>query len=223
MKKITLIAVLMGGMMASGAAMAEGMVTGAKATMKVQGTILPPSCNISLEGALSFNNINPGSLSKDKFTDLKAEKTRVTVGCDGASYYGIRAVDNSGAVAEKPGANKETLFSLGNDANGKAIGVYTIKLDRDSSSVEDQQVQKAYSLQPDNIWKFVTDESGYYFKNAQLVPVSGMDLASDTERKAVSNKVYSLEVKPSIAPVGKNGVQSSINLNGSTTFEVIYM
>jgi len=224
MNKITVIAALMSGMMVSGAAMAEGeMVIGAKATMKVQGTILPPACTIAVDGTLSFNDINPGTLNKDKFTDLKAQKSKVIVGCDGPSFFGIRAVDNSGASAEKPDTNKETLFSLGNNANGTSVGVYTIKLDREGSSADGSSVQKAYSLKSGNLWSEVTDDNGYYFKNAKLVPLSGMDLTYDTERKAMSDKVYSLEVQPSIAPVGKNGVQSSINLNGSATFEVIYM
>lgn len=220
MKKTTIIATLIGGILLSGSAMAAG---GAKAIMKVQGTILPPSCSIGVDGALTFNDIDPAKLSKDAFTDLPMKKTKVSVLCLGSSFFGIRATDNSVVAAEKPGVLNENLFSLGQRADGKQIGVYTINVNTDESSVEGKEAQRAFYMDKDGMWIDVLNKEQSFMKNSKIVPVSGMELSSDNSRKAVKNKVYALDIQASIAPVGADGVQRSINLDGSATFEVIYM
>ncbi|UDQ79808.1 DUF1120 domain-containing protein [Erwinia rhapontici] len=229
MKKITTLAVLIAGGIASGQALAAG-----SATLEMAGNILPNGCDISLPTTnLEWKNINTSSLSSTAFTDLPAKQVTLSVNCLAEMSFAVRAMDNRAGqlpTGTKPSLAKNYFnFSSGSD-DRVAAAVYTIKaLVNGSTAGKDKAT--AFITYKDGGWDWENpNKQSAYFINAKqsgditaaldMSTTSGM---TDYPRTKAKSKVFALEIEPSVGPLTGQNLAGGIDLQGSTTFEVIYM
>lgn len=114
-------------------------------TLKVEGTIVPASCDIG-NGA-SAKTVLLGKLQADKLnvdseTLLPSRTVSIDIQCAGLTAVGIQPTD----VAEKAGqvnymgVKAPDAFSLGATADGTVIGGYMVKLNSGETKVDNQGI-----------------------------------------------------------------------------------
>lgn len=226
MKKITTLAALIMGVIASGQALAGG-----SATLELKGNILPGGCEITLPaGGLEWKDLNASSLSATDFTDLPVKNVTLTVNCPAKMGFAIKATDNSpGKLPEgtKPSLAKN-YFNFGGDDVDAPVGVYTIKALVNGSSA-DKDKAAAFITYKNGSWDNNASTDSAYFINTQRADKDAvLDISTSAGmapylRSNAKSKVFALEIAPSLGPVTGQGLAGDFRMNGSTTFEVIYM
>ncbi|MEJ5066120.1 DUF1120 domain-containing protein [Erwinia sp. MYb375] len=227
MKKITTLAALIIGVIASGQALAGG-----SATLSLKGNILPGGCEITLpSAALEWKDIDISSMSPSKMNDLPVKNVTLSVNCQAKMNFAIKASDNN--VAKLPEGIQQSLaknyFSFGSDGVGGPAGAYTIKALVNGSSA-DKDKASAFVTYKDSAWdQKLTSTDFAYFINTRLGDKDAVLDMSTTSgitsylRSSAKSKVFALEIAPSLGPVTGQALAGNFDLSGSTTFEVIYM
>lgn len=227
MKKITTVAALIIGVIASGQALAGG-----SATLQLKGNILPGGCEITLpSAALEWKDLNTSSLSPTAFTDLPVKNVNLSVNCQAKMSFAVKASDN--IVAKLPEGIQPSLeknyFSFGSDDVNGPVGVYTIKAMVNGSS-SDKDKASAFLTYKNGSWDSKPTSTDFsYFINTQrgdkdaVLDISTTSGMTSYLRTIAKSKVFALEIAPSLGPVTGQGLAGDFLLSGSTTFEVIYM
>ncbi|BCQ36762.1 MULTISPECIES: DUF1120 domain-containing protein [Erwinia] len=228
MKKMTTLAVLIVGAIASGQALAGG-----SATLDVKATIVPGACNVVLPSAsLDWDNIDPASLHHELFTELPAKQLTLNVNCPAKMMFAVKAIDNAtkGVAPLGPDPSlSDSYFDFTSTAEKNApVGGYSIKA-LTAGSTSDQTKATALVTFKNGKWNEKPANADYaYFPSSALGNDAALDIStSDSKTKylrdSAMNKSFSLEIRPWIAPVSEPAWGNDVDLKGSATFEVVYI
>ncbi|WP_421507014.1 hypothetical protein [Erwinia rhapontici] len=229
MKKITTLAALIIGFIASGQALAGG-----SATLEVKAAIAPGACSVELPNAsLEWDDINPESLNHHLYTDLPAKPLTLNVSCPAKMMFAVKAIDNAQTGIPPNGPEpsmKSNYFELRPITPGKKapIAGYSIKA-LTVGSTADKAKATAFVTFKNGKWNEKPDNADYvYFPSSALGNDAALDIStSDSQTKylrdSAMNKSFSLEINPWIGPVPDVAWGNDVELKGSATFEVVYI
>lgn len=200
----------------------------------IKGTITPSACNPVLlaGGVIDYGSIHPSSLKADDFTNLPIKETSLTITCDAATKVGFTIINNrKGTVPGRPslqdfsypttGAklfNNATVAAMGlGMADDKAIGAWAI---RPTQAMIDGVVgERLVSSNTGNSWgKYayasIPSAKNYIMaisKTGEIIPAAATVFKYDLEVESYLNKTSELDIK------------KPISLDGSATFELVYL
>lgn len=228
MKKITTLAALIVGVIASGQALAGG-----SATLEVKASIVPGSCNVELPNAsLAWGDIAPESLHHELFTELPAKQLTLNVNCPAKMMFAVKAIDNAqrGTAPTGPDPSmKDSYFDLRSTSEkASPMAGYSIKALTVGSSSDKAKATGLVTFK-NGKWNDKPANADYaYFPSSALGNDAALDIStSDSQTKysrdSAMNKSFALEIHPWIAPVPGPAWGNDIELKGSATFEVVYI
>lgn len=228
MKKITTLAALIIGVIASGQALAGG-----SATLEVKASIAPGACNVELPNAsLEWGDIDPESLNHHLYTDLPAKPLTLNVNCPAKMMFAVKAIDNAqkGTSPEGPEPSMQSnYFDLRSTSEKNApVAGYSIKA-LTAGSTSDKAKATAFVTFKNGKWNEKPANADYaYFPSSALGNDAALDIStSDSQTKylrdSAMNKSFALEIHPWVAPVPEAAWGNDVELKGSATFEVVYI
>lgn len=190
-----------------------------QASLTLQGEILPSSCDITMDssGKVQLGKMNtPNFSSETKSIRLPERNIIVSINCPAATLFGIRPMDiaiNAGNV-KHDGSGDNTVFSLGLTASGQAIGGYYASINKSLSSVDGKQ--------PDNI--IASRDQGNSWNLAQgNLSAKGENVYSWGEQTQ-PHSARSVKVSLIITPfLFKNNYSDTVNIEGLSSFELVYL
>lgn len=195
-------------------------VAATSVNLSVTGTISPPSCDIAMtgNGQIDFGEI---ILAPSGATDAPQRLTQtLSITCAAPSYAGFRLVDNR-ASSVPPALVVPEHFGLGLDSASNPIGyfdmtVQTILVDAATGLVKS-------SLNDGTTW---TDASAALLETYALGSTTyAFDSATTptTAPKAVTTASTLIGVAYQIQPRNTLDTSNTVTLDGSATFELIYL
>ncbi|MFG1173199.1 hypothetical protein AAFN90_06325 [Erwiniaceae bacterium CAU 1747] len=204
----------------------SGMANASKSqlTVKLEGTILPASCEIAQGGnatTLSLGKISASKLNDNSETHLPEVTTKIDIICPAQTAISIQPTD----VAEKAGQVvfmgmvQPAMFSLGATSDGRVIGGYFVKL-QSSSKVDGHAVKKFISApMGSTVWSDASQEP---------LDASGKKMYSWSEAADSSpalGKTHSIDLKfsPFISPASTLNTAETIQLRGEATYDLVYL
>ncbi|MFC3814996.1 DUF1120 domain-containing protein [Lysobacter sp. GCM10012299] len=190
--------------------------------LSVTGTIIPASCTPTLSGGstIDLGQISTANLSAASATSIPEQSVTLSIHCPTATSFAIRAQDNRAGSASNGGAN---FYGLGSAPGGEKIGYYSLGVRGSTTTVDGGALGQGltssdggttWSAQgTGDFWGTLPDGSKIFAfsKSAGAVP------------SAIQDAAVTMRVVPSIAP--RNGLPASddITIDGSVTFEMVYL
>lgn len=206
--------------------------------VKVIGTIIPPACKPTLGGGgtIDYGNIPVSSLKSDTYTVLAEKQVDFSITCDAPARVAIHAVGSKAdTVTDMVKTVSYDAFSgslfiaspgvvgLGM-SGGKKIGGYSIRL-----------VPGSYSVDGNDADSISRDAAGGPWLPASSLWAGGLFSTSFKDLQSSWASKGTLAPIPFKTVAGKLGVQAyitktsdldlskSINLDGLTTLELVYL
>lgn len=213
---------LLASVILSASLLSSSVVAGKTASIGIKGVINPPACDITTANStISIPYIHGSALQQDKYTTFEKINASVSVVCTGAATVSIKVRDDSGntAESENTGQAASKLFSLGMRDN-KQLGFYTIGLSAKKSSVDGKPASVAWT---NSGAEWLESIGTSELMNNANISDTAYDISVYSERKAAKLKNYDLLITPWIAPMGESASADSLELNGSASFELVYM
>ncbi|WP_133842578.1 hypothetical protein [Erwinia rhapontici] len=208
----------------------SGMANAGKSqfTVKVDGMIIPASCDIGKgvgSTSIKLGKLIADNLNLTKDTILPVSKLQIRIDCPSATAVAIQPTD----VAEKAGQvfymglQVPEIFSLGATSDGAVIGGYMVKLDTDSTNVDQVGVSN-FIVAPvgSNVWSTFDNTS-------RLISGTGQKMYSwttgDKSNAPVMGKSHTigLEFTPFISPASKLKTSERIDIKGEATYDLVYL
>lgn len=207
----------------------SGMANAGKSqfTVKVDGTIVPASCDIGK--GIGSTTVQLGKLSADRLntdseTMLPVKKMQLRIDCPSATAVAIQPTDvaeKAGQVAYR-GLKMVDIFSLGATSDGAVVGGYMVRLDTNSTNVDQLGVSNFLSAPVgSNVWSA--------FDNAHIVSGTGQKMYSWTRgskgNAPAMGKVHTigLEFTPFISPTSTLKTSENIEIKGEATYDLVYL
>lgn len=220
MKKTAIVIAVLSGIAVSGTASAAN----SSATMKVEGTIVPAICNISLNGGtsatLSIGKINSASIGTTGIA-LEPQHVALNINCPGPAVVGFGVTDlgeNAGSV-QVNGTTSSKFFSLGKTKSGVNVGGYTVLLD--SGRVDSRNIANFISTKNGENWVTLNSKP----------PVDGNDgtvysWSAETGKRAPTVGLVhqvTLTVNPFINKLPQSDMSDKIEIKGEATYDLVYL
>lgn len=215
--KLSLLAIGMAASCASTSAFAQS------ADLTVTGSISPSPCTIALSGNIDYGTISAGDLNPDSVTKLDDRTIELTVNCNAARPVFLRAIDNRSASAASGLGGAGNLpvashaFGLGK-ADEENIGAFRVNSRTWTESGDARNI--TFSLDAGLTWRDIDAtavwNNGSEFRIAPRLPAGAGP--SDTESLSVE-----IIVEPTIRPTNELPKNSTIELDGSVSFELKYV
>jgi len=187
-------------------------------TIKLQGEIMPGSCDIGMNsaGSIKLNLAGGQGSSHSGRTLLPEKKLGLMIQCQGATSFAFRARDiapNAGNV-QLAGEQQRDIFSLGLTNKGQAIGGYLALIDPEHSRMNGRVIPEV----------LVSDNEGVSWRTGQfrLTP-SGENIYSwGSQITPGSARQVNIDIilKPFIFNLNQ---ADAIKIDGMTTFEIVYL
>ncbi|WP_431022163.1 DUF1120 domain-containing protein [Erwinia rhapontici] len=187
-------------------------------TIKLQGEIMPGSCDIGMNspGSIKLNLAAGQGSSHSGRTLLPEKKLGLMIKCQGATSFAFRARDiapNAGNV-QLAGEQQRDIFSLGLTNKGQAIGGYLALIDPEHSRMDGRVIPNV----------LVSDNEGVSWRTGQfrLTP-SGENIYSwGSQITPGSARQVNIDIilKPFIFNLNQ---ADAIKIDGMTTFEIVYL
>lgn len=208
----------------------SGMANAGKSqlTVKVDGTIVPASCDIGKgigSVSIQLGKLSADRLNMNKETILPAHKMQIRIDCPSATAVAIQPAD----VAEKAGqvsyqgTKMADIFSLGATSDGAVIGGYMVKLDTNSTKVDQLGVSNFLSAPVgSNVWSSFDNDSN-------IISGTGQNMYSwtrgDKSNAPAMGKIHNigLEFLPFISPASKLKTSEKIDIKGEATYDLVYL
>jgi hypothetical protein len=195
-----------------------------QATMKVEGSIIPATCNISLNGStssvLSLGKISAAQLTQSGVTELPNKVVTLNIICPAPSLVGFQVMDlgEKAGQVNLGGAISPDLFSLGTTKSGAIAGGYFI--DFDSGKVDARNIVSFISSNTSGTdWKKFTGTI-----DAAKKSIYSWSATSGQNAPAIglSHQVL-LKVHPYINPLSAADSADKIELRGEATYDLVYL
>lgn len=202
---------------------------GSQFTVKVDGKIVPASCDIG-QGS-SSTTVQLGKLSANKLnadpnaeTLLPVKKIELRIDCPSATAVAIQPTDVAEKAGQVPlqGIAMPDIFSLGATSNGTVIGGYMVRFDTSSTKVDQNGVGNFISAPVgSNVWSS--------FNTSKILSGTGQNMYSWTNgtkgNAPAMGKVHTigLEFSPFIAPTSTLNTSESIDIKGEATYDLVYL
>jgi len=224
MKKTTILMAILGSLAVSGAANAAN----SQATMKLEGTIIPATCNINLDGgnskALSLGKISAADVLKEggNAYQLQEKTVHLNINCPSPTIVGFQVMDlgDKAGQVDLAGAKNSALFSLGTTKSGAISGGYLVSLS--SGKIDAQTVAQFISSETGENWNIFNSENNgidaskktiysWTAKSGNLAPAIGLSHSIE------------MEIHPYVNPLSEKDAADQINLRGEATYDLVYL
>lgn len=192
---------------------------GEQATLKVDGTIMPSSCDVSVrDGALDLGHIHLADLNpvETEETHLVDRENELEVRCGGPVRFALGASDQATG-----GGNGREHFGLGLGSNGKPVGSLVVSERPDGFNADGK---RAYLTASDDLQAWTASSTGPmpFMQNDTLLgltrtagSISGPDL--------VQSATFWLSIGVYIAPKVDLVIGDELSLAGHVSFEIRYL
>ncbi|MFJ3368211.1 hypothetical protein [Pseudomonas sp. NPDC086251] len=194
------------------------------ADISVIGQILPPSCSISwaggTNGTFALGSISQGDLNKTTTTTLPETTTQImAIGCSGPTVVGFKTIDNE--LPTLPTGS----YSLSTDSAGNPIGSFQIVAKDAQAVVDGGSGQLKYTQNNGVSWQNGSTNNSIINSYAASTAIYGFGApsAANTPLPPITDMSVPLAVRPVIAARDNLDLSTAITVNGSVTFELIYM
>lgn len=189
--------------------------------LTVKGLLSPTACTplLSSNGLIDYGKISQADLNLDRGTRLPIRYLDVTVDCNGNSRFALRMRDNRDGTAN---VNSEIFYGLGLDKSGNKIGLYFLSFD----PTQTQAIPLA------EVYGTESTTGGLAWRSANSNPIDigarsylgFTDQAGGTAGPAAIKFLNSrVKVETVIAAKQNLDLSSEIDMDGSSTLEVIYL
>ncbi len=212
--------------MAVASALCPALVMADSTDLTITGTIIPTSCTPAFSGGnlVDLGNIPAASLNRDRQTELTNRNITLSVSCSASAPMAIKVHDNQ-AHTQRPGIVvdgtdwKMYIFGIG-EVGGNKIGGYGLRFGRPSvdgelSSVMYKQGTSANWSEPETATLLGKNYEGNlrysWGRSTAAGPLPGMV------------HTFPMTLVPVIGPTSSLPITSDISLNGSATFELLYL
>ncbi|MFJ3372923.1 DUF1120 domain-containing protein [Pseudomonas sp. NPDC086251] len=192
--------------------------------LSVTGTIEPPSCDIALAGTgqVDYGNIvlNPTGITGASLQSQRKDQA-LSISCLSPAYTGLRLVDNR--TSSVPGTANATKYGLGFDSANNPIGYFNIAIK--DVLVDGGVGQLKVTADPTaGTWAAVSS-TALIETYALASKTYAFDSATTptTVPKAMTTMTGTITVGEQIQPRNTLDTTTEIVLDGSATFELIYL
>ncbi|MFJ7316651.1 DUF1120 domain-containing protein [Pseudomonas sp. NPDC098747] len=221
MKKFLLLPLALA--FASNAAMAANSVD-----LRVTGTITPAACDISLTGG----DFDLGAISGK---DLSATKTTVfpemtgktlSIACSGATQVAFKAIDNRETSTPSSLPFQGTLFGLGTDSQGAPIGAYQLRVYQPSILVDGSTGYIKTKVDGAGYWGsygYPSVHLNSYNVSPTLYALDAGPVGGGAQPLPMTNASAGLKMVAAIQPENTLDTSTDITIDGSATFELVYL
>lgn len=203
------------------------LVMADSADLNIIGTIIPTSCTPAFSGGntVDLGDIPASTLNRDRQTELQSRSVTLSVSCSSSAPMAIKVHDNQ-AHTQLPGIVVDDtdwalyIYGIGEVAGAK-IGGYGLRLG--TPHVDGQPYMVMYKQGGMANWEG-TDTATLVGKNAEggnLRYSWGASLAAGPMPGVVHT--FPMTLVPVIGPSANLPISSEIALNGSATFELLYL
>jgi len=190
-----------------------------QASLKLDGEILPASCDMAIEngGTIRLGKPSPvAAPSEQGYFALPERTIGINIQCPGSTSFGIRTTDitsNAGQI-RLDGAEINTVFSLGETAKGEAIGGYSAIIDKSRSLIDGKPLEKI----------IVSQDQGNSWQSTQgHLTSQGKSVYSWGEQSRPLN-AKTVKLGLTISPfLLKNNYSDAVKIDGITSFELVYL
>ncbi|SPZ61741.1 P pilus assembly protein, pilin FimA [Serratia quinivorans] len=220
MKKTAIFIAILSGITVSNVASAAN----SQATMKVEGSIIPATCNINLNGStssvLSLGKITAAQLAQSGVTELPNKVVTLNINCPAPTVVGFQVMDlgEKAGQVDLAGVKDAGLFSLGTTKSGAIAGGYFIDLS--SGKVDAKNVVSFISSNTSGTnWNKFTG-----MIDAAKKSVYSWSATSGLNAPAIglSHQVL-LNVHPYINPLSGPDSADKVELRGEATYDLVYL
>lgn len=185
------------------------------AELAITATVRPHPCTLSIAngGTFDFQAIRASTLRADKYTDLEARSSTMSISCPASMKFAVRVLNNriSDATAGTPLA-----YGLGRAGNAD-IGVFHIDFIGHTLKADGYPARLLYRER--GRW-----QPGYSSRGASPEREFSWNSQYDVHSPQAFRRIsIDLEVQPSIAPTKRLPITSAIELDGSATLELKYL
>lgn len=197
------------------------------AAMKIQGEIVPTTCDISFNGSnsssLSLGKINPSQLSENRYSTLPNLSASLNITCPAATAVGFKATD----VAEGAGNVKiedapiNTLFSLGLAPTGNIIGGYAVLIA--GGSIDNSKISAVLKSNTGESWRVMGDTFAIEPSSGTMYSWASASGSSLTVPTMGRNHKIALDIIPFINATKHLGNLDNIELIGQATYDLVYL
>jgi type 1 fimbria pilin len=191
--------------------------------LTITGEIANGACSIDVGGG--NGNVNLGDLANNSLgangTTITPVVMPLTLDCSAPVFVAFRTMDNRSDTVNTSNFNAiptNARYGMGNDASGNPIGFYAYNIWYRSHNGGAGGTVLSAPLPDGSSWASlgtgITPPVGNYFTvgntgSSTPVPLTHLE--------------FELNVKPLIAPVAELNTTQEIVIDGSTTFEVVYL
>lgn len=208
-------------------ALSPAWVMANSADLTITGTIIPTSCTPAFAGGntVDLGEIPAGSLNRDRQTELQNRNITLSVSCSAAAPMAIKVHDNQ-SHTQRPGIVIDGydwamyIYGIGEVAGAK-IGGYGLRFG--TPTVDGQPSMVMYKQGDMANWD--TPETatlvGKNTEGGNLRYSWGASLAAGPTPGIVHT--FPMTLVPVIGPSSSLPITSEFALNGSATFELLYL
>ncbi|PRD15975.1 DUF1120 domain-containing protein [Pantoea coffeiphila] len=218
MKKKLLLVSVLSGLAISGAASAAT----SQVTMKLEGSIIPATCNININGGtsstLSLGKISAAQLKPGQMFELEDKAIRLNINCPSPTMVGFQVMDlgQKAGQVDMNGTKGPSLFSLGTTKSGAIAGGYVVHLEKGTIDAQ-------------NVYNFISSETGetWQVSNGTLNSVK-KDIISWGATSTLSPSIglshqIDMSVHSYINPIAEKDISDKIDLRGEATYDLVYL
>jgi type 1 fimbria pilin len=195
--------------------------------LSIGGSITPAACISAFPNGdtVDFGSVPAQDLTTGDHTALPAQNVELSITCSGATRFVLRAVDNRAASVNAPVAvDASHAFGLGQTVALENIGVWTASIKPLTSFIDTGAP-----------FTTITTDAGSTWSSASSVDTAirntiGNEQVGLTDTNGVttgpiplSNISLDIEIAAWIAPPQQLTLTASELLDGSATFEVLYL
>lgn len=178
--------------------------------LTVKGLITPSACTPNLPGAVDYGKVAAKDLNLDSHTWLEDQTLQLSVNCEAATLFAIKPIDN------RAGSSTFGAYGLGVANGTEKLGGYQLMFSNPVAETPSTLLYQ-YEQRP---WAPLYPEDP--LQDDMLVAL-GSRADSGWAPHPVQNALMAITVRTAIAPANGLSLANEVALDGSATFEVLYL
>ncbi len=182
--------------------------------LAVKGLITPSACTPSLPaaGIVDYGKISAKDLNTDKPTVLERKTFQLMINCEASTLLAIKPVDNRAGTSIR-----NYGFGLGLINGDEKLGMYNLLF---VDSAADVPSILLHSIDEGNVWRTLWDDDivapSYWVAFGSLGPAAYTP--HPVQQATIDGQVLAV-----IAPANTLTLTNDVAMDGSATFEVLYL